>query len=303
MKKLTAAAFAVFAAAFLNGCDIADETYQPEKYVISEEKQNYDGGSNDRTSSETETRSDSSAAPSSARQSTSSSERSVSSVGSVKSSSVSSSKKKAPAAPKKTSTEPVIHDNELAYILKDVYLGGKNRYAVISGQKCTSENPNALKIGDTLYENFAISLYDGGKLVDRLKLDIPSGERFIILENAAEGLSYGCDVISNKKLFGAEEYPDVIGLVFQGEDEAAVPVYERFFSVFDGKLTELPIYEDGYEVSPRGAKLEPKSAGLAVQHLTVPDGDGYRIVKYEYTFDIENRRLNKRQVKFYGWDY
>ena len=299
MKKLTAAALAVFAAALLNGCDISEETYQPEKYVIAEAKQSRDS-SDGVISPEIESGSDSSAASSSARQGASSTKRSTAPVGSAKSASASSLKKKAPAA-------PVIRDNETAYILKDVYLGGKSRYAVISGQKCVSENPNALKIGDTLYENFAISLYDGGKRVDRLKLDVPSGERFIILENAAEGLSYGCDVISNKKLFGAEEYPDIIGLVFQGEaegeDEAAVPVYERFFSVFDGKLTELPIYEDGCEVRPRGAKLEPKSAGLTVQHLTVPSGDGYRIVKYEYTFDVENRRLNKRQVRFYGWDY
>ena len=106
-------------------------------------------------------------------------------------------------------------------------------------------------------------------------------------------------------LQAAEEYPDIIGLIFQSDNsEAAVPIYERFFTVFGGKLAELPIYENGYEVNPRGAKLEPKSAGVAVQHLTVPksSGDGYEIVKYQYSFDTENKRLNKQQVRFYGWE-
>ena len=75
--------------------------------------------------------------------------------------------------------------------------------------------------------------------------------------------------------------------------------------MFGGKLANLPICVNGNEVSPRGAKLEPRSAGFAVQHLTVlkASGEGYEIVKYEYRFDVENKRLNKQQVRFYGWEY
>ena len=103
--------------------------------------------------------------------------------------------------------------------------------------------------------------------------------------------------------FGAEEYPDILGLVFRGSSaEAAVPEYARYFAVFDGKLTELAICENGKEVRPRGAKLEPVSAGVAKQHLTVKKaGGGYEVIQYEYRFDVENRQLNRQKVRFSGW--
>ena len=168
MKKLMG--LAVSAIIFLSGCEMADETYTPEKYAISAETQNAEnpgrGISSEISAGSTSSTSSTSSA---ARQSSSSG-----AAGSVKSSSVKSAAKETPKA-------PVIRKNELAYILKDVYSGGKSYYVVISGTKCTSENPNALKINGTLYDNFAISLYDGGKLISRLKPEIPADVRFIIL--------------------------------------------------------------------------------------------------------------------------
>ena len=40
-----------------------------------------------------------------------------------------------------------------------------------------------------------------------------------------------------------------------------------------------------------------------VQHLVAekPSG-GYTVIKYEYSFDVENKCLNRKQVKFTGWE-
>lgn len=153
--------------------------------------------------------------------------------------------------------------------------------------------------------SLTLTLSRDGRRRDTLSIDVPDGEQFVLLENAEDNSTYGCEMISNLREFDAAEYPDMIGLVFRGSGgEAAVPEYARYFAVFGGRLSELSIYENGRMTDPRGAKLKAQSAGVAVQHLTVlrSGGEGYEIIKFEYRFDLENKRLDKRQVKFYGWD-
>ena len=46
-----------------------------------------------------------------------------------------------------------------------------------------------------------------------------------------------------------------------------------------------------------------KSAGLMTQNITAETtGGNYTVIKYEYTFDIEAHCLNKKKVKFTGWE-
>lgn len=154
-------------------------------------------------------------------------------------------------------------------------------------------------------ELLTLTLSQDEKRCDLLLTEIPRGDSFVFLENAEDNSTYGFEALSNLREFDAPEYPDIIGFIFREENgEAAVPEYARYFAVFGGKLRELSVYENDKEVPPRGAKLEPKSPGKAVQHLTVlrSGGEGYEIIKFEYHFDPENKRLNKRQVKFYGWE-
>lgn len=154
-------------------------------------------------------------------------------------------------------------------------------------------------------EFLTLILSQDGARRDTLGLALPKGDSFVFLENAEDNSTYGFEALSNLREFDAPEYPDIIGLLFRESDgEAAVPEYARYFAVFGGRLRELPVYEDGKQAAPRGAKLEPKSPGEAVQHLTVlrSSGEGYEIIKFEFSYDLEGRRLNKRQVKFYGWE-
>lgn len=154
-------------------------------------------------------------------------------------------------------------------------------------------------------EFLTLMLTRDGRRRDTLGVEIPSGDSFILLENAEDNSTYGFEALSNLREFDAAEYPDIIGFLFrENGGEAAVPEYARYFAVFGGRLCELSVYENDEQAAPRGAKLEPKSAGAAVQHLTVlrSGGEGYEIIKFEYRFDLENKRLTKRQVKFYGWE-
>lgn len=154
-------------------------------------------------------------------------------------------------------------------------------------------------------EFLTLLLTQDGERRDTFGLAIPRGDSFVFLENAEDNSTYGFEALSNLREFDAPEYPDIIGFIFREENgEAAVPIYARYFAVFGGRLRELSVYENDKKAAPRGAKLEPKSTGKAVQHLTVlkSGGEGYEIIKFEYYFDLENRRLDKKQVKFYGWE-
>lgn len=273
MRKFTTAVFA--AVILLSGCGNTDETYRPEDHVDAPAK--------------------SSAAPEPPRQSsaaTASAEVSTRYVGSVVQSSP--PEDNGPHDLVRTLTDD---GSTLTFTLKNLFSEGGYYTVTVS----------AKKTGEGVYANPVMTLLKYGEPVDSVSFTMAAGERFLILESADDDSStYGSEIISNMRDFDAAEYPDVLGLVFEGgSTEAAVPSYARYFAVFDGKLTELPIYDGGMKVKPRGVKLEPVSAGLAKQFLTVlkSNGSGYEIIKYEYRFDVPNRRLNRQQVRFYGFDY
>ena len=159
------------------------------------------------------------------------------------------------------------------------------------------------KRGST-FGNCRLVLSKDGEELGYLDIDIPDGDRFLILDSVSDGLSYGCGVISNMRDFSADDHPDIIQLDFYRESEIEIPQYARFFAVFDGKPSELDIYENGAKKEPRGAHLELRGKGRMVQHLCVytPSGKSLTVEKYEYIFDPENRRLNRRKVEFLGWN-
>ena len=213
-----------------------------------------------------------------------------------------------PNAPQTGSTElaqTLTSDNgKVTFTLENMFSCGEYYTVTVSAEK--AENGSTLYINGEAYGSPVLTLFKNGEPIDTVKLDIPDGEHFMIFESTKDNVSYGSEIISNMRDFDAAEYPDILGLVFRGSStEAAVPEYARYFAVFGGKLTELPIYDNGIKVKPRGAKLEPVSAGLAKQYLTVLKSNGYEyeIIKYEYRFDLENKRLNRQQVRFYGFDY
>ncbi len=197
--------------------------------------------------------------------------------------------------------------DKLLFKIQNVYSDGEYYEADICADKLGEDNSgesnDTITIDGELYGGIKIRLYKDGSPENTIKIAVPDGDRFLIMESVKNELEYGCEVISNKRLFGADEYPDIIQLDFFKENEVEAPQYARYFAVFDGKITEVPVYENGAETSPYGTHPEPKSAGLMTQHLTAEDGmGGYTVLKFEYTFDVENRRLEKSQVKFYGWE-
>lgn len=288
MKKIAATIAAVV---LLSGCGVFEETYLPEEYVDSSENTQ---------SSPTEPAS------------TEPSPTAASSISAVSLSQTAPSSKAREPIPEESGTRelittPAASENKLAFTIENLFSEGAYYTLVISGAKTDTEGNGSVKVNGEYYNDIALTLYKNGRQTDRLTMDVPRGERFIILESAAEELSYGCEVISNLREYSAGEYPDYIELVFRGgSSEAAVPEYARFFTVFEGSIAELPVYENGVKTEPRGAKLEPRGAGLAAQYLTVlkPNAvEDYEIIKYEYRFDLENKRLNKKQVRFYGYAY
>lgn len=287
MKKIAAIIAAVM---LLSGCGVSDETYQPEKYVdIPDDAQSPSPAPTP--------------APSSRRSSSavSSSHAPTSEVSRVQNGYAEES------GIRELITVPSADRNRLAFTIENLFSEGAYYTLEISGTKTDSTEKGTVTINGEHYGDISLTLFKDGQQVDRLAANIPDGERLMILESAAEELSYGCEVISNLREYDAEEYPDYLELVLRGgSSEAAVPEYARFFTVFDGKLAELPVYENGVKTAPRGAKLEPRGAGLAAQYLTVLKNNGleeYEIIKYEYRFDLENKRLNKQQVRFYGFAY
>lgn len=274
MKRLAAAV--LFVVIFLGGCGNADETYRPAGY--------------DGEPSATSRRVPSAITEPPAARSSSASAQSNSKASSV--SSAITYSYTAENVPEITQRLDVGSDRtELE--LNNVYADGK-LYTITASAGQTEERLS-----------LTLTLTRDGRRRDTLKVDVPNGEQFVLLENAEDNSTYGCEMISNLREFDAAEYPDIIGLVFRGSSgEAAVPEYARYFAVFGGRLSELAIFENGRKTDPRGDKLKAQSAGVAVQHLTVlkSGGEGYEIIKFEYRFDLENKRLNKRQVKFYGWN-
>ncbi len=200
---------------------------------------------------------------------------------------------------------PRVDGNRLSYSIMNIYSDGDYYTLEISGVKY--EDANSTDIDTTyvkgeLYGDFRLDLMKRGEVIDSLKINVPRDDRFLILESVTDNLSYGCELISNKRMFDADEYPDLVQLDFYMVNEVEVPQYARYFAVFDKKICEVPVYEYGREVAPYGTHPEMKAAGLMTQNLVVEQYSGnYTVIKYEYTFDAENRCLNRQQVQFTGW--
>lgn len=190
-------------------------------------------------------------------------------------------------------TASAINGSTYTFSLDNVYSQGEYYTVSVTGEKRGG-----------MFGDFGIVLSKDGAELSRLEINVPEGERFIILDSVAGGISYGCGIISNMRDFAAENYPDIIQLDFYKENELEIPQYGRYFAVFDGELTELDIYENGTKTEPRGTHPELRGKGRMVQHLCVytPSGKSLMVEKYEYIFDLENRRLNRRKVDFLGWD-
>lgn len=202
---------------------------------------------------------------------------------------------------------PRVEGDRLSYTIVNVYSDGDYYTVRISGVKMSDESSSPdidmTYVKGVLYGDFRLDLMKKGEVIDSLKINVPRDDRFLILESVTESLSYGCELISNKREYSADEYPDLLQLDFYMINEVEIPQYARYFAIFDGKITEVPVYENGVEVAPRGTHPLMKSAGLMVQHLVVEVyNTDYTVKKYEYTFDVENRCLIRQEVKFYGWE-
>lgn len=198
---------------------------------------------------------------------------------------------------------PKVDGDRLSYTIINVYSEG-NYYTVnISGVKIDSTAEADMEttyIHGELYGDFRLDLMSGGELLDSYKINVPRDDRFLIMESVKDNLSYGCQLISNKREFKTDEYPDLIQLDFHIINEVETPQYARFFAVFDGKLTELSVYEGGIETAPYGTHIDMIEAGVMDQYIVASVSEGnYTILKYEYTFDVEDRCLNRKRI--YYW--
>ncbi len=199
-----------------------------------------------------------------------------------------------------------VEGDRITFTIDNVFSEGQYYSIKVSGVKSANQSAgvsvDTTYINGVLYGDFRLDLYKSEELIDTLKINVPRDDSFLILENAAIGKDYGCTLMSHKQTFSTDAYPDMLRLDFFRQRGMAVPQYARYFGVFDDKLSEIPFYEKGKEVAPIGTFAEMRGDGLLTQNLTVENGKGgYTVIKYEYRFDVENRRLNRTQVRFTGW--
>ncbi len=180
-----------------------------------------------------------------------------------------------------SSSPSAVTEEEPDFLLRNVYSEGKSYRVGISGEP--DENGS--------YKTITLELFSGNRKIDRLEVEVPQGDRVLIMESTEENRTYGCELISNMQEFAAEEIPDIVAVDFYRESDIEIPQYERFFAVFDDKLTELDIYENGKPAKPVGTHLEMKSAGVMTQKLCVSGATEYMVVRYRYVFDTGNKRL------------
>lgn len=196
--------------------------------------------------------------------------------------------------------------NRLSYTLKEVWSQGSVYTVQISGaeqDKSVGITDSTTYVKDKLYGDFRLEIVADGEVKSSLKINVPRNDLFLILDSVSDGIEYGCDVLSSKALYGSEDYPDIIQLDFYHQGDYEVPQYARYFSVINGQMCELDIYENGKLVSPRGTHPMMKQAGMFIQHLCVKNGKGgYHVIQYEYRFDVANKRLNRKQVRFTGYN-
>ncbi|MBE6889936.1 MAG: hypothetical protein E7485_07980 [Ruminococcaceae bacterium] len=187
--------------------------------------------------------------------------------------------------------------DRLSFEIKNIYSENEYYDLIISGKKLDSKTKvdiDTTYIKDELYGDFRLELVKDGEIIDSLKINVPRDDRFLILESVTDGLSYGCEILSNKDQYGADEYPDLIQLDFHIITEVEAPQYARYFAIYDDELTEIPIYADGKEVAPFGTHVVMEEAGIMKQVIVVAKDDGsgsHKRLKYEYTFDVKHKRL------------
>lgn len=197
---------------------------------------------------------------------------------------------------------PKIDGDRLSYTIINIYADGKYYTMEVSGIKLGSdaiEDIDNTYINDELYGDFRLELKHDGELIDSLKINIPRDDRFLILESAKESFSYGSELISNKREFKTDEYPDLLQLDFYMTDETETPQYARYFAVYDNKIEELPVLENGTEVAPHGTHLEFESEGVLTQHVVESDQYGnYFVQKYRYIFNAQEHYLERIRVDY-----
>lgn len=197
-----------------------------------------------------------------------------------------------------------VEGDRLSYTLTNVYSQENYYTVIISGVKMNSTQEADMEttyIKEDLYGDFRLELMKKGELIDSLKINVPRDDRFLILESVADKLTYGCEVISNKRNFRVNTYPDLIQLDFHIIEEAETPQYARFFTVFDDQIVEVPVYENGVETAPYGTHVDLVRQGVMTQHIVASDIYGnYTVNQYEYTFNTEDRCLIRQQVPFTG---
>lgn len=199
---------------------------------------------------------------------------------------------------------PRVEGDRLSFNISNIYSEGEYYTLEISGVRMEGADDSSIDttyIKGQLYGDFRLDLIKNDEIIDTLKINIPRQDRFLILESVLDNLSYGCEIISNRRMYSAGEFPDLIQLDFYMDEDPEIPQYARYFSVFGGRLREIPIYENGAETAPLGTHLEPVSAGVMSQYIVTARFTGYYgVMQYEFTFDVGNGILIREQVKFHG---
>ncbi len=198
---------------------------------------------------------------------------------------------------------PRVEGDRISYTIMNVFSEEKYYTVEISGVKIDTNSEIDMEttyVKGELYGDFRLDLLSDGEIIDTLKINVPRDDRFLIMESIIDNLSYGCELISNKREFKVNRYPDLIQLDFHIINEVETPQYARFFAVFDGKLTEVPVYQDGVEKAPYGTHLDMIRAGVMDQYIVASVSEGnYTILKYEYTFDVDAKCLERKRI--YYW--
>ena len=130
---------------------------------------------------------------------------------------------------------PKIEGDRLSYTIINIYSEGEYYTMEVSGIKMddtSTENIDTTYIGDKLYGDFRIDLLRDGEVLDSHKINVPRDDRFLILESVADGRTYGCELISHKREYNINTYPDLLRLDFHIINEVETPQYARYFAVY-----------------------------------------------------------------------
>ena len=196
---------------------------------------------------------------------------------------------------------PKVDGSRLLYTIINIYSQGEYYTIEISGIKLdgAQHDIETTYIKGELYGDFRLELIKNGKVLDSYKINVPRDDRVLILESVADGLTYGCELLSNKRQYNSDIFPDLIQLDFYIINEVETPQYARYFAIYDEKINEIPVYQNGVEIAPHGTHIVPESEGVMVQHVVESDAAGnYYVQMYRFTFDNDNRCLNRKRVYY-----